>query len=115
VLADAVPDRDLFEPETLSQEVEREHLGVVVVVYDLGPVRSLARERAHPRLAVGNVLAGEQHEQRRERVVPDPPVQAHPPHPAPEAAPEHVVGPAREHGLDEPRDVPGEYSRSASR
>ena len=86
MLTQSVADGDLFESASLTQQVEGEHLRVVVVVDDLGHRRGLSREGPHPRLPVRHTAPREEYEQEGERMVSDTAVELHPSHPIEESA-----------------------------
>ena len=101
MLTQSVADGDLFESASLTQQVEGEHLRIVVVVDDLGHRRGLSRESPHPRLPVRYAAPREEYEQEGERVVPDTAVEFHPSHPFEEPATQHVIRSSSKNWLHE--------------
>ena len=69
-----VGDRHLEVAEALGQEVEGQHLCVVVVVDDLGGGRRFGRQRPEAALAVADAPSGQERERRGEQRVADPAV-----------------------------------------
>ena len=96
VLAEAVADRHLRVAVALAQQVERQHLGVVEVVDDLGVRGGGARQGAVAALAVGDARPGGERQQPREHQVAGAAVGAHVLDAAGEARADHVVGLAGE-------------------
>ena len=71
VRAEGIADRHLGITESLAEQVEGEHLSVVVVVPDFGLGRRPRRERAVAALPVGEVVsAGQEPDPTREDKMP---------------------------------------------
>src|SRR6266508_4164533 len=97
----AVADRHLQVAVALGQQVQGEHLGVVVVVDDLGVGGGGPRQRPVAALPVADRGAGHPAEQPGQQPVAGPPVGQHALDLAGEPGPDHVVGPPLQDGRDQ--------------
>jgi len=105
--AEAIGDRYLVVAEALREEVQREHLRVVVVVGDLCCGSGSAGERAEAALAVGDRFGRDPGEDPGQERVADATMQEHALDRAREARPDDVVGAAVEDGADDSVELVG--------
>jgi len=106
--SELVADRHLRVDEALPQQVQGQHLGVVVVVHNLGGAGGGRREGPETALTVGDVRTpGEPAQPGGQHPVAQPAPSQHPTDLAGEPRADHVVGGAGEHRGDDGVDVLG--------